>query len=185
MVRLKASAGRPSASDGSRLAGSPWTSQRSARETAAAAALAADVVDERAVDGAGEARPVQGGEQGAAVGIAEIGLGPRRLRQPGHDGVHDAVGAVAAAREPDGVEGGVVGGLDEGLGAGGVGAGEMAFAEETLRMEHQLGAFGFGQGRDQGGDLAAQRSAGGRHGDAHGLTAPVVLRRALLERNRS
>ena len=61
---------------------------------------------------------VQSGKQHAGIAVAQIGLSPRRLRQPGHDLFDHAARAVSAAREPDRVEALVVGDVEKGLRAG-------------------------------------------------------------------
>ena len=86
-----------------------------------------------------ETRPVETAKQRTHVAIAEIGLvaggGPQaRKRQR-----QDPAGAIAAAREPDGVDGGIVGDLHECIGARLVVAREMAVREEALRMEDEFG----------------------------------------------
>ena len=50
----------------------------------------------------------------------------------------DAPGAIAAAREPDGIDRRIVRGFEEGVCAFLVGAGEMARGQEALRMEAEI-----------------------------------------------
>ncbi|MNT51837.1 hypothetical protein D3C72_1888230 [compost metagenome] len=85
-----------------------------------------------------KARLVEQGQQAAGVGIAEVALLPRHVGQLRQDRLGDAAGAVAAAREPEGAEARIIGELDEGAGAGGVVAAEMAVLVEGLRVEDQL-----------------------------------------------
>ncbi|MNT40403.1 hypothetical protein D3C72_1767140 [compost metagenome] len=91
-----------------------------------------------AVSDMGKARLVEQGQQAAGVGIAEVALLPGCLRQLRQNGLGDAARAVAAAREPDGVQARIIGELDEGGRANGVVAAEVAMRLEDHRMEDQL-----------------------------------------------
>ena len=70
--------------------------------------------------------PVERGQQHAGIAVAQVGLAPRRRRQPAEDRLGHAAGAVAAAREPHRVEAVVVGDVEEGPRARVVVAGEMS-----------------------------------------------------------
>ena len=62
-----------------------------------------------------EPGPIQSGKQHAGITVAHVGFSPGRLRQSAGDRLHDAAGAVAAAREPDRVVTLVVGDVEERL----------------------------------------------------------------------
>jgi hypothetical protein len=104
------------------------------------AAFAEQVVRHRPVGEVGEAGAVEAGEQEAGVAVAEPGLAARERAEPLDRGLGDPARAVAAAREPDRVEGRIVRGLHQRLEPGPVLAGEMAVAKEALRVEMELGA---------------------------------------------
>ena len=104
------------------------------------AAFAQDVRRHRPVRDMCEAHPVETRKQRTHVAIAEIGLVAGRGPETRKRQRQDAAGAVAAAREPDGIDRRIVGDLHERVGAGLVFAGEMAVLEEALRMEDELGA---------------------------------------------
>ena len=73
-----------------------------------------------------------------AVWFARGGYGSCRIAEEVLAGLGDAARAVAAAREPDRVVGRIVGDLDEGFEPRAVVAGEMAGAQEALRVDNDL-----------------------------------------------
>src|SRR3954453_15187614 len=81
---------------------------------------------------------MEGGEQEAGIAIAHEELAARSLGEVSNRGLGDPVRAIAAAREPSRVE--PRGGKNppKAAGALGIRAGEMAFGEEALRMDHKL-----------------------------------------------
>ena len=85
---------------------------------------------------------VEAGEQRAGIAVAEIGLLRRGVVEPMKREQGDAARAIAAAREPDGVDGCIVRDFEERVGALLVGAGEMARGAETLRMEARVESSG-------------------------------------------
>jgi hypothetical protein len=94
-------------------------------------------------------------------------------------GLGDSAGAVAAAREPDGVEVGIVGHLDQRLQPSAVVAGEMPVGKEALRMEEELG-LGMRlrrQRRHPLGDRGFDRRAWRHHSDPHPF-APLIFEMA-------
>ena len=80
---------------------------------------------------------VEAGEQEAGVAIAHVESCPRRVRQVRERGLGDAVGAIAAAREPDGVDRRVGHHFAQRRQPRLVGAGEMAVGQKALRMDRQ------------------------------------------------
>ncbi len=81
---------------------------------------------------------VQTGQQGAGIAVAQIELVPGGVGQLRHHALGNPARAVAAAREPQGVEIRVVGDFQKCPRAGRVIAGEMPGREKALRMEGEL-----------------------------------------------
>src|SRR5262249_58818549 len=85
-----------------------------------------------------EAGAVERRQERAGVAVAHIEFVASGLAETGQDARCQSAGAVAAAREPQDIDVGVVRHLEKGPRANGVVAGEMASGEETLRMEDDL-----------------------------------------------
>ena len=85
-----------------------------------------------------DAGAVQSSQQEATVAVAHDKLVPRRRRQSRDGGLGNAVRPIAATRQPDGVDAGIGRDFAEGREPVLVGAGEMAVAEEALRVDDQL-----------------------------------------------
>ena len=100
-------------------------------------AFAPHVTRQRPVRHASDAMPVQRGEQKAGVGIAEIGLGPRRRVHLRHRLRGDAVRPITAHREPHRIEAGIVGAIEQGGEPHVVATGEMPILGKALFVELQ------------------------------------------------
>src|SRR6185436_8691182 len=105
------------------------------------AALAIEIGGHGTVGDVAVAERVERGEQRTGIAVAEIGLARGVIVETVQCAQRDAARAVTATREPDGVDGLVVGGFEKGLRAFVVGAGKVAGRAEALRMEgeHELG----------------------------------------------
>ncbi len=112
------------------------------------ATIAAHVDRHRRMDRLADPRAVQPAEQGTRVRVAQPGLALRWRLQPGNGIFGDPRRAIAAASEPHRIEGRIVAAFDQRGQALFVGPGEMAVAEEALRVEMQL----------QPGEVRSQRT---------------------------
>ena len=86
------------------------------------------------------------GQQRAGIAVAQVGFAPGRLRQPAHDRLDHAAGAVAAAREPHRVEAFVVGDVEKGLRARVIVAREMSVRRRSTAGGRRSRASGPGRG---------------------------------------
>ena len=134
MVRLKATAGRGSvAKDGSIQSVRPVVSQ--ARAPRAVSSCLTESEAHRPVRQVREPGLVQGGQQTAGVGIAHVAFLAGHSVQARDHGLGDATRAVPAACEPDRIDAGIVGELDEGVGPRPVVTREMPMLQEAGGME--------------------------------------------------
>ena len=84
--------------------------------------------------------------------------------EPGHRILGDPAGAITAAREPDGVEAGIVGAFEQRGEARCIRSGEVAVGLEALRVEVERDAGKFGRG--QRGHARRVLTGHGRRGGA-------------------
>ena len=116
-----------------------------------------------------EAGLVQTGQQAAGVGVAEVALLAGDVGELRQHGLGDAARAVAAAREPDGVDRRIGHRLAQRRQPLDVGTGEMARAGEALRVDDQFRiAAGLGDGGNRLGGLGVERATRRDDGDPHG-----------------
>ena len=132
-----------------------------------------------------ESRLVHPGQQAAGVGIAHVALLAGDGVQARDHRIGDATGAVSAAREPDGVDAGIVGELDEGVGARPVVAGEMTVFQETCGMEDD-GDIAVGMvlrhpGLDGLGALFSEARTGADDADLEAIGVHVRLLRRFCD----
>ena len=111
---------------------------------------------------------VEAGEEEAGVAVAHVRLAASGVGQVRERGFGDAVGAIAATREPHRVESGIRHHLAQSGEPRRVGSGEMSVGEEALGVDHELAIAASGDNRLDGlSGLALQSATGGDHGDAH------------------
>ena len=141
------------------------------------AALAADVGGHWAVDWLADLRPIERGEQIAAVGIAHEQLVLRGAAHLVDSLLGNPVRAIATAGEPDAVDPGIVCAFEQRGEAQLVRPGEMAVALEALRMdvERNIGKFRLSQGHDARGVFVGEGCGGGANGDTgHGCCVTAI-----------